>query len=320
MCSRCSRSMACVKSYLHKYVEQPGPKVVFGDNSSFIIEEYGSINYGGIVFSKVAFVNGIKYNLTSISQLYDAKYIVQFDDKQGTIFNANKEIMLISPRRNDVCVLDMSSLTPNGACFFAKASKSEDDPSRQYQSNFDISYYIIPHGHSLTELTQEKHVPEVIALNEQDTPHTEDVEGPLDLINTEGTQEQNVQDEQINSLPTEETSGNNTETLVPYTRPLVLEVPQSQSTNHASTSSYHVSQDRWSKDQHIEFVNIIGDFGEGMLTRSMAAKLSAALANECLFADFLSEIELKKVSEALKHPGWVDAMQEELNQFYINKV
>ncbi|GJX67881.1 retrovirus-related pol polyprotein from transposon TNT 1-94 [Tanacetum coccineum] len=47
-----------------------------------------------------------------------------FDDKQGTIFNANKEIVLIAPRRNDVYVLDMSSLSPNGACFFAKASES----------------------------------------------------------------------------------------------------------------------------------------------------------------------------------------------------
>ncbi|GKD93089.1 retrovirus-related pol polyprotein from transposon TNT 1-94, partial [Tanacetum coccineum] len=61
---------------------------------------------------------------TSISQLCDAKYIVQFNDKQGTIFNANKEIVLIAPRRNDVYVLNMSSLTPNEACFFAKASES----------------------------------------------------------------------------------------------------------------------------------------------------------------------------------------------------
>ncbi|GJR13515.1 retrovirus-related pol polyprotein from transposon TNT 1-94 [Tanacetum coccineum] len=59
--SGCSRSMTGVKSYLHKYVEQPGLK---------------------------------------------------FNDKQGTIFNANKY------------VLDMSSLTPNGACFFAKSLES----------------------------------------------------------------------------------------------------------------------------------------------------------------------------------------------------
>nr|GEV44191.1 retrovirus-related Pol polyprotein from transposon TNT 1-94 [Tanacetum cinerariifolium] len=69
-------------------------------------------------------------------------------------------------------------------------------------------------------------------------------------------------------------------------------------------------KDRWSKDQHIEPVNIIGDPSEGMLTRSMAAKLTTS---ECLFANFLFEILPKKVSEALRHPGWVDVMQEELN-------
>ncbi|GJV59545.1 retrovirus-related pol polyprotein from transposon TNT 1-94 [Tanacetum coccineum] len=52
-------------------------------------------------------------------------------------------------------------------------------------------------------------------------------------------------------------------------------------------------QDRWSQDKHIELVNIIY---------------------------FLSEEEPKKVFEALKHPGWVDAMQYELNQFARNKV
>nr|GEZ20859.1 retrovirus-related Pol polyprotein from transposon TNT 1-94 [Tanacetum cinerariifolium] len=41
---KCSRSMIGVKSYLHKYVEQPCPKVVFDDNSSCITEGYGSIN------------------------------------------------------------------------------------------------------------------------------------------------------------------------------------------------------------------------------------------------------------------------------------
>ncbi|GJY30268.1 retrovirus-related pol polyprotein from transposon TNT 1-94 [Tanacetum coccineum] len=37
-----------------------------------------------------------------------------------------------------------------------------------------------------------------------------------------------------------------------------------------------------------------------MLTRTMAKELSATLANECLFVNFLSEEEPKKVSEALK--------------------
>ncbi|GKD83560.1 hypothetical protein Tco_1350399 [Tanacetum coccineum] len=90
--SRCSRHMTGVKSYLHKYVEQPGPKVVFGDDSTCTTEGYGSIKCNGI-----------------------------FDEKRGTIFNSNKEVVMIAPRVRDVYVLDMTSSTQE-SCFFAKAS------------------------------------------------------------------------------------------------------------------------------------------------------------------------------------------------------
>ncbi|GJY25341.1 retrovirus-related pol polyprotein from transposon TNT 1-94 [Tanacetum coccineum] len=346
--SGCLRSITGFKSYLHKYVEQPCPK---------------------------------------------------FDDKQGTIFKANKEIVLIAPRRNDVYVLDMSSLTPNGACFFAKPQKveripdisylhvfrcpvfihnhkdhlgkfdakaddgyflgysfvskdfrvyntrrqqieetyqvtfdesmeairftntsvyetgvddssrypldefQEDNPSRQYQVDSDISYYIIPHGRSLTQITYENHVPEVIAPNEPEIPHSEDDKGPHDQINIEGKHEQNVQNDQMITQPTDVSSGNNTEASGSITEPLVPDATQSHITSNAATSSHPVPQYRWSRDQHIKLVNIIGDPGEGMLTKSMAAKLTVASASECLFADFLFKIEQKKVSEALKHPG-----------------
>ncbi|GKD80503.1 hypothetical protein Tco_1347342 [Tanacetum coccineum] len=120
--------------------------------------------------------------------------------------------------------------------------------------------------------------------------------------------------------PTNIPSGNNTKVSGFITESLVPDFTQSHILNQASTSSYLVHQDRWSKDQHIKLVNIIGDPGESMLTRSMVAKLTTASASECLFADFLSKIKPKKVSEALKHPGWVDAMQKELNQLCRNKV
>nr|GEV16110.1 probable protein phosphatase 2C 44 [Tanacetum cinerariifolium] len=42
--SECSRNMTGVKSHLHKYVEQSGLKVVFGDDSTCTTEEYGYIN------------------------------------------------------------------------------------------------------------------------------------------------------------------------------------------------------------------------------------------------------------------------------------
>ncbi|GJR58791.1 retrovirus-related pol polyprotein from transposon TNT 1-94 [Tanacetum coccineum] len=121
--SGCSRHMTGVKSYMHKYVEQSGPKVVFRDNSTCTTEGYGSIKCNGIVFTKVAFVNGLKYNLISISQLCDARYIVQFDEKRGTIFNSNKEVVMIAPRVRDVYVLDMTS-SAQESCFSAESSKN----------------------------------------------------------------------------------------------------------------------------------------------------------------------------------------------------
>ncbi|GJV06674.1 retrovirus-related pol polyprotein from transposon TNT 1-94 [Tanacetum coccineum] len=121
--SNANRSKTPTKSSSDKICEQnQGPKVVFGDDSTCTTKGYGSIKCNGIVFTKVAFVNGLKYNLISISQLYDAKYIIQFDEKRGTIFNSNKEIVMIAPRVRDVYVLDMTS-SAQESFFFAKASE-----------------------------------------------------------------------------------------------------------------------------------------------------------------------------------------------------
>ncbi|GJV46664.1 retrovirus-related pol polyprotein from transposon TNT 1-94 [Tanacetum coccineum] len=62
------------------------------------------------VFTKVAFVNGLKYNLVSISQLCDAKYIVQLDEKRGTIFNSNKNIVMIAPRHKRLAYLNFKTI------------------------------------------------------------------------------------------------------------------------------------------------------------------------------------------------------------------
>ena len=58
---------------------------------------------------------------------------------------------------------------------------------------------------------------------------------------------------------------------------------------------------------------IIGNPDAGVTTRS-------GTANECLYHSFLSQTEPKKVEEALQDADWVQAMQEELNEFERNKV
>nr|GEU98672.1 retrovirus-related Pol polyprotein from transposon TNT 1-94 [Tanacetum cinerariifolium] len=450
--SGCSRSMTGVKSYLHKYIEQPGPKVVFGDNSSCITEGYGSINYGGIVFIKVAFGNGLKYNLISISQFYDAKYIIQFNDKEGTIFNANKEIILISPRRNNVYVLDMSSLTPNEACFFTKASESinwlwhkrlshlnfknisklskqnkvlgipslvysKDKPctacekgnhhralfktkqnffirkcfhllymdldpmvenqndvkDKQTKTNNRIEF----RNHKLESFYDEKGISQyfsslytpkqngiaerknktlieaartmlngsivsknfwteavkiacytqnrsIIIKRHDKTPYEIFKERILDIsyfhvfdIPLSQRLSEFITQEEKQIEDTYHVTFDESMEAIKLTNILVNEIGiddssryppdeflykddpsrqyQSHIPNQAFTSSHPAPQDRWSRDQHIELVNIISNPREGMLIRRMDAKLTAASPSECLFADFLSEIEPKKV-------------------------
>ncbi|GKE25027.1 hypothetical protein Tco_1436539 [Tanacetum coccineum] len=103
-----------------------------------------------------------------------------------------------------------------------------------------------------------------------------------------------------------------------YVQPYVR--PKSTVTEADATTATPAPQDKWSRDKHIELVNIIGNPEAGMLIRHMAKDIGVASMGEFLFAGFLSEIEPKKVSGVLKHLSWLDAMQEKLNQFSRNKV
>nr|GFC46192.1 hypothetical protein [Tanacetum cinerariifolium] len=81
------------------------------------------------------------------------------------------------------------------------------------------------------------------------------------------------------------------------------------------------------KDHHV--TQIIGDLSLATQTRSMTrvAKDQGGLfqinnddCHICIFACFLSQEEPKRVHQALKDPSWIEAMQEELLQFKMQKV
>ncbi|GJV77119.1 hypothetical protein Tco_1508703 [Tanacetum coccineum] len=81
-----------------------------------------------------------------------------------------------------------------------------------------------------------------------------------------------------------------------------------------------VPHDRWSREKHIELVNILGEPHAWVTTRSIISDYEVASTHECLYVNFLSKIEPKKPIEALEEEGWIIAMKEELNQFEKNKV
>ncbi|GKE46802.1 hypothetical protein Tco_1478060, partial [Tanacetum coccineum] len=85
------------------------------------------------------------------------------------------------------------------------------------------------------------------------------------------------------------------------------------------------------KDHSLD--HVIGDVQSGVQTRRMTktsikqgfisvvyeGKTHEDL-NTCLFSCFLSQVEPKKVIQALTDPSWIEAMQDELLQFKLQKV
>nr|GFA29749.1 hypothetical protein [Tanacetum cinerariifolium] len=73
-------------------------------------------------------------------------------------------------------------------------------------------------------------------------------------------------------------------------------------------------------DTSIQTRNKSKEVGEQSFIATIHQKTDPALLQFCLFSCFLSQIEPKKISDALQDPSWVEAMQEELLQFKIQKV
>ncbi|GJY92146.1 retrovirus-related pol polyprotein from transposon TNT 1-94 [Tanacetum coccineum] len=200
------------------------------------------------------------------------------------------------------------------------------EPSQRYQTkNIDVSFI------------ESYECPKLFVL---ETKVSSDQNGQTDQNDHNDQNDQSVQnDEILNDDHSEHSNHSNDEQIInnlPSTKD--FQISKHSSSSRVEDTSVHdtipipnpplpipsvvtlAPQDRWSQNKHIELVNIIGNLRAGMLTRAMAKELGAASAHECLFVDFLFEEEPKKVSEALQHPGWVDAMQDELNQFAKNKV
>nr|GEU93960.1 hypothetical protein [Tanacetum cinerariifolium] len=78
-------------------------------------------------------------------------------------------------------------------------------------------------------------------------------------------------------------------TIIPPTIEITLKTP--------------APQDKWSREKHISLVNILGEPMAGVTTRSRIRDSEAASAHECLYVNFLFEIESKKLLEDI-HMTW----------------
>ncbi|GJS67638.1 putative ribonuclease H-like domain-containing protein [Tanacetum coccineum] len=84
-------------------------------------------------FEKVSYVEELKFNLLSVSQICDKKHNVLFTDKECLILSPKFKfvdedlVILRAPRKNDVYSLDLKNIIPSGGitCLVAKATEDE---------------------------------------------------------------------------------------------------------------------------------------------------------------------------------------------------
>ncbi|GJX03326.1 ribonuclease H-like domain-containing protein [Tanacetum coccineum] len=132
--SGCSRHMIGNMSYLTDYEEIDGGYVAFGGNpkGGKIIGK-GTIKTGNLDFENVYFVRELKFNLFSVSQMYDKKNSVLFNDTECIVLSPNfklideSQVLLRVHRKNNMYSVDLKNIVLKGGltCLFAKATSDE---------------------------------------------------------------------------------------------------------------------------------------------------------------------------------------------------
>nr|GEV33769.1 retrovirus-related Pol polyprotein from transposon TNT 1-94 [Tanacetum cinerariifolium]GEV35278.1 retrovirus-related Pol polyprotein from transposon TNT 1-94 [Tanacetum cinerariifolium] len=237
---RCSKHMNGVKSYLYKYVEQPGPKVVFEDDSTCTSEVYihNHKDYLGKFDEKVNDGYFLGYSLVSKAfKVFNTRRQQTNKTYHITLDESTDAIKFTKPLIDNINIAE-SERYPPGEYLYPY------EPSQRYQTNSNNVSFMKPYERSEPAVLKTK-----VSSNQNDHPaqtddnqsnqlnHNNDDSIIDNLINTKDVQ---------NPKPTSSPAKN---TLVLNTIP-ILTIPLSSIPSMASL----VSQDRWYQDKHISWL------------------------------------------------------------------
>nr|GEX75595.1 hypothetical protein [Tanacetum cinerariifolium] len=123
-------------SYLSDFEELNGGYVAFGGNpKGSKISGKGKIRTGKLDFDDVYFVNELKFNLFSVSQMCDKKNIVLFTNTECLVLSPDfklpdkSQVLLIIPRKNNTYNVNLKNIVPSRdlTCLFEKATIDESN-------------------------------------------------------------------------------------------------------------------------------------------------------------------------------------------------
>nr|GFA20369.1 putative ribonuclease H-like domain-containing protein [Tanacetum cinerariifolium] len=123
-------------SYLSEFEEVNGGYVAFGGNpKGGKITGKGKIRTGKLDFDDVYFIKELKFNLFSVSQMYNKKNNILFTDTECIVLSPEfklpdeNQVLLRVPRENNMYNVDLKNIVPSGnlTCLFAKATLDESN-------------------------------------------------------------------------------------------------------------------------------------------------------------------------------------------------
>ncbi|GJS84884.1 retrovirus-related pol polyprotein from transposon TNT 1-94 [Tanacetum coccineum] len=132
--SGCSRHMTGNIAYLSDFKQFDGGYVAFGGGAyGGKITSKGTLKTANLDFEDVYFVNELKFNLFSVSQMCDKKNYVLFTDTECLVLSPNfklpdeNQILLKVPRKDNMYSFDMKNIVPKESltCLVAKATLDE---------------------------------------------------------------------------------------------------------------------------------------------------------------------------------------------------
>ncbi|GJU65166.1 putative ribonuclease H-like domain-containing protein [Tanacetum coccineum] len=132
--SGCSSHMTGNKAYLSDYEDFNGGFVAFGsDPKGGKITGKGKIKTANLDFDDVYFVDELKFNLFSVSQMCDKKNSVLFTESECLILSPSfklldeSQVVLRAPRKDGVYSLDLKNIVPSGGitCLYENAIADE---------------------------------------------------------------------------------------------------------------------------------------------------------------------------------------------------
>ncbi|VFQ85564.1 unnamed protein product [Cuscuta campestris] len=102
--SGCSRHMTGDASLLSNLIPYDGPRVTFGGSNDFgLTKGLGNLVYKGLTIQAVSYVEGLNYNLLSISQFCDKGYSLEFcKDMASLKNNSTNEVILTGKRIRNI--------------------------------------------------------------------------------------------------------------------------------------------------------------------------------------------------------------------------